>query len=261
MDVALDSRTRPGTRPAVISPDAYVKIEFQREDVPVDTAAPVISGVGVSPLPVFLNGDVNLAATASDAGHGEATIAGAEYSLDGGAWTGMAAADGAFDEVAEDLTATFAAAQVGSHQVCVRATDANGNTSAGSGGDCQPFRVNYETSAFAAPVDPLPTVNLAKAGQAVPVKWRLTDAKGVPIATPASFDGLRSYPVTCSGLTGDPLDTVEEYSAGGSGLQYAGNGNWQLNWKTPAAYAGTCRAMYVRFDSGGGSAAAFFRFK
>jgi hypothetical protein len=33
-------------------------------------------------------------------------------------------------------------------------------------------------------------LNIAKAGQAIPAKWRLTDANGVPIGDPASFVGL-----------------------------------------------------------------------
>jgi hypothetical protein len=251
----------PAVRPAFVPPDASVTLALGREGPPPDAAAPLVADVRVSPLPVLLNGEVTVIATVDDTGKGGAKINGAEYSLDGGAWTSMDAADGAFDEVAEEVEAAFTPAPVGTHRVCVRGSDTATNTSAGD--DCQAYLVAYQASAFAAPVDKIPVVNLAKAGQGVPVKWRLTDAKGVPITNPASFNSLLSYKVSCTDFQGDPADSVEEYAAGAGGLQYNGDGNWQFNWKTPKTYAAApnnCRAMYVKFDSGGKSSAAFFQF-
>lgn len=54
---------------------------------------------------------------------------------------------------------------------------------------------------------------------------------------------------------------MEEEAAGSSGLQYIGDGYWQFNWKTPKDYAGTCRAMYVVFDSEQTSPVVKFQFK
>jgi hypothetical protein len=113
---------------------------------------------------------------------------------------------------------------------------------------------------FFQPID-MSAVNVAKAGQAVPVKWRLTDGNGLPISDPVSFVGLHSYPVSCSDFAGDPVDAIEEYATGSSGLRYQGDGRWQFNWKTPKTYAGTCRVMYVRFDSGVTSSIVYFKFK
>jgi len=108
--------------------------------------------------------------------------------------------------------------------------------------------VTYAFEGFYSPVDNEAT-NDAKAGQAIPFKWRLTDANGEPISDPASFVGLYSYPISCDVLTGSPADAVEEYAAGDSGLQYNGEGYWQFNWKTPKTYASTCRAAYLEFNS------------
>ncbi len=101
----------------------------------------------------------------------------------------------------------------------------------------------YVFEGFFSPIENLPIVNKAKAGQTVPIKWRVTDADGTPISDPASFISLRSYTIDCSTFEGDPVSAVEEYAAGSSGLQYLGDGYWQFNWKTPKTYAGQCRTL------------------
>jgi hypothetical protein len=110
--------------------------------------------------------------------------------------------------------------------------------------------VTYTFYGFFSPVDNPPTVNIAKTGQSIPVKWQITDANGTPIADPASFKSLSSYGISCNDLSGDPASTVDEYAAGSSGLQYMGDGNWQFNWKTPKTYAGQCRTMVLTLDDG-----------
>jgi len=115
----------------------------------------------------------------------------------------------------------------------------------------------YVFSGFFSPVDNLPIVNSAKAGQAIPVKWRITDADGLPVSDPASFKDLVSYSINCSNLSGDPTSAIEEYAAGSSGLQYSGDGYWQFNWKTPKTYAGQCRAMMLKLGDGSTHVADF----
>lgn len=117
----------------------------------------------------------------------------------------------------------------------------------------------YQFTGFFQPVD-MNALNIAKAGQAIPVKWRLLDGLGLPISNPASFVGLYSYSVSCSDLSSTPPDVIETYS-GSSGLQYSGDGYWQFNWKTPKSYAGTCRKMYVLFQGGLKSPEVVFQFK
>jgi hypothetical protein len=232
---------------------------------PPDIEAPIVSDVVVEPKPVLLNGEATVTANVDDSTTGGNNIASAAYGVDGGAWTSMDAADGAFDGVSEGVEATFTAAEVGTHEVCVRGTDSAVPANTSDGEDCEEFLVDYKFAGFYSPVDNYPVVNAAKAGQGVPVKWRLTDANDVPISDPVSFTGgnggLYSYLVSCSTFQGDVADSIEEYAAGSSGLQYTGDGYWQFNWKTPKTYANTCRAMYVQFDSGGASPTALFQFR
>jgi hypothetical protein len=114
-------------------------------------------------------------------------------------------------------------------------------------------------SGFFSPVDNLPTLNNAKAGQTIPVKWRLTDTDE-PVSDPVSFTNLTSFLINCGSLSGDATSTVEEYSAGSSGLQYLGDGYWQFNWKTPKTYAGQCRKMVLTLGDGS-THEANFKFK
>ena len=239
--------------------NSYVQVAVGSVILP-DTEAPVVSNVEVSPMPVLLNGDATVTASIDDTGKGNNPLAGAEYRIDGtGSWNPMEAADGTFDEISEDVAATYTATTVGTHEVCVRGTDSAGITSAGT--NCQSYLADYKFADFYSPVDNAPLVNVAKAGPGIPLKWLLTDASGVPISDPASFVAAYSYPVSCTDFAGDQTDSIEEYAAGSSGLQYIGDGYWQFNWKTPKSYANSCRAIYVGFDSGGGSPAAFFQFK
>jgi hypothetical protein len=116
--------------------------------------------------------------------------------------------------------------------------------------DTEAHNVQYQFSGFFAPVDNLPTVNNAKAGQAIPTKWRLTDFSGAPISDPASFVSLTAYPVTCGVWNGVPGDTLPEVASGNSGLQYLGDGHWQFNWKTPKTYANLCMIARVTLNDG-----------
>jgi hypothetical protein len=115
---------------------------------------------------------------------------------------------------------------------------------------------------FSSPVDMPPVVNSAKLGQTIPVKWHLSNVSG-DVADANSFVGIQSYSVSCNEFVGDPLDAIPETSAGGSDLQYKGNGDWQYNWKTPKTYTGSnaCRNMYILFYHGQKSPEANFKFK
>jgi type IV secretory pathway TrbF-like protein len=142
---------------------------------------------------------------------------------------------------------------VGSKTFKVTATDNVGNTTSAS----VSYSVQYIFSGFSAPVENMPIVNLAKAGQAIPIKWRLTDANGNPVSDPLNFTSVTasSSNASCGGST----DAIETY-AGNSGLLYNGNGNWQFNWKTPKYYAGLCLTMKLTL-SDGTTHDAYFSFK
>jgi hypothetical protein len=223
--------------------------------VPPDNEGPITSNVQLTPNPALINGFAEVSANVDDSQTGNHPIVSATYQLNEGDWTDMDADDGIFNGVAEDVSATIAPlTKIGVNTVCVKGTDSLGNEGGldadGNNGinPCVDFVVTYAFEGFYSPVDNEAT-NDAKAGQAIPFKWRLTDANGEPISDPASFVGLYSYPISCDVLTGSSADAVEEYAAGDSGLQYNGDGYWQFNWKTPKTYASTCRAAYLAFNS------------
>jgi hypothetical protein len=112
------------------------------------------------------------------------------------------------------------------------------------------LQVNYNHAGFFSPTDNPPTVNKANAGQAITVKWRLTDANGVGISDTGSFISLTSYQVSCTDWASNPGPAIKESAAGASGVQYLGSGNWQYNWKTSKGYAGTCRVMVLTLKDG-----------
>ncbi len=95
--------------------------------VTIDRTGPGVSAVGLAPSTVAAAGTVTVTATATD----PSGVAGAEVSVDGGAFVPMSSGDGAFGGTSEGLTASIAApASPGSYQVCVRATDVPGTTTA-----------------------------------------------------------------------------------------------------------------------------------
>jgi hypothetical protein len=128
-----------------------------------DTTPPVVSDVNA--IDVEFPSDVTVTATATDA---ESNIKSAEYSRDGNPWIAMSAADGAFDELSEDLTATLSGLFVKTYEVCVRATDVGDNTSAGTA--CDTFDVTAAS------------LNIAFAGQ-------LLDVDGSPTELRAEVTG------------------------------------------------------------------------
>jgi hypothetical protein len=120
------------------------------------------------------------------------------------------------------------------------------------------LEVGYNFEGFAAPVDSAPTLNIAKAGRVIPLKWRLTDASGSPVTDLASAS-VTVASLECS--SGTTSDAIEEFAASGSGLQNPGDGYYQLNWKTPKSYAGSCKTLKLDLGEGVGQEhTALFQF-
>lgn len=148
----------------------------------------------------------------------------------------------------------------GTKDVTCRATDLAGNTAettiwieveeeAATG---------YVFSGFQSPVNP-EALNMAKAGQAIPLKFRVTDSTGSPVSDLTQVS-VRSAGVAC-GIGGDLIgDPVEAYATGKSGLQNLGNGYYQFNWSTEKGWANICRLLQL--DLGDGiTHTALFHFK
>ncbi len=105
----------------------------------------------------------------------------------------------------------------------------------------------YAFQGFKSPIDNN-LVNVATAGQTIPVKWRLLDGT-TPVSDAASFVSLRSQQINCTDLSDIGFDAVENYT-NASGLLYQGDGNWQFNWQTPKLYKGQCRIMTLTLSDG-----------
>jgi hypothetical protein len=100
---------------------------------------------------------------------------------------------------------------------------------------------------FGQPVDNLPVLNQVKAGQGIPIKWRVLDAAGAPVTS------LSSATITASGMScalGGGLDQIEETTAAAVGLHNLGNGYYELVWKSPKTYASSCRTLHVDIGDG-----------
>ncbi len=191
--------------------------------VVVDTTAPTITlTTPVNGAPYLLNQSVTAAYSCADETGG----------------SGLASCTGTVTNGAGIDTAS-----VGTKTFSVTATDNAGNTNT----RLVSYTVGYAFSGFSSPVDAAPTLNVAKAGQSIPLKWRITDANGVPVST------LTGVSVTVASLncsSGVTSDAVEEYAAGSSGLQNLGNGYYQFNWKSPKSYAGSCKTLLLNLGEG-----------
>ena len=119
--------------------------------------------------------------------------------------------------------------------------------------------VTFNFIGFTAPVDNPDIINITKAGQSVPLKFRLLDFYGNPILDLAS---VKVTVVSLSCTIGATSDAIEEYAAGSSGLQNLGDGYYQWNWKTPTSYANSCKTLKLDLGEGAGNEhIAYFQFR
>lgn len=134
---------------------------------------------------------------------------------------------------------------VGTKTFTVNAADNAGNPASVT----HTYRVLYNFTGFFSPVDNPPTMNTAKAGQAIPLKWRITDANGNPVTT---LTGVSVTAVSLSCPSAPTVDAIEEYVTSNSGLQNLGDGYYQWNWKSPTSYANTCKTLKLDLGEGTG---------
>lgn len=111
-----------------------------------------------------------------------------------------------------------------------------------------PTPTSFTFEGFYAPVDNPPILNIAKAGQTIPLKWRVTDENGYPVTDLTSVE-IKATAFQCDDTETTP-DQIEEYAAGGSGLQNLGDGYYQFNWKTPRSYAKSCKTLNLNLGDG-----------
>ena len=143
---------------------------------------------------------------------------------------------------------------LGTTTVTCTATDAAGNTgSAEFLVTVTPQPTVYDFSGLLAPIDALPTLNKAKAGSSVPVKFSLGGDFGLDVLA-AGSPGSQDVPCG-SGAT----DTLEQtVSTNKSGLTYdAATGIYSYVWSTKKSWAGTCRNLNITLTDGTSQTVAF----
>jgi Big-like domain-containing protein/peptidase C25-like protein len=106
------------------------------------------------------------------------------------------------------------------------------------------YRVVYAFRGFFQPVDNLPVLNSVKAGNGVPVRFSLGGNQGLNIFKPGYPLSTR---IKCAAE--DPITDIElTVTAGSSSLSYdSGMGRYTYTWKTEKSWAGTCRALVMKF--------------
>jgi len=104
----------------------------------------------------------------------------------------------------------------------------------------------FTFTGFFQPVDNLPTLNIVKAGSAIPVKFSLKGNQGPNIF---AVGYPTSTSITCV-ITA--VDAVEETStAGSSSLSYnVRTDQYIYIWKTDKAWGGTCRTLVIKLSDG-----------
>jgi hypothetical protein len=133
---------------------------------------------------------------------------------------------------------------LGSHTATVTAVDNTGHTGTGS---CS-YTVNFKFAGFFAPVNNTPTLNTAKAGSAIPVKFSLSGNQGLNIFA-AGYPKVIS--IACG--TSTPTDPVEQLvTSSTSKLSYdASSDQYIYVWKSSSSYvAGTCNELVIQFIDG-----------
>jgi hypothetical protein len=217
--------------------------------VTINNVAPTITSWTPLADPVIIGATVNFSAAFTDPGSADTHTG--QYDCGSGTYTLATSTTSPFG-----YSCTFSS--IGSKTIRVKIADDDGGFDEKS----FTFTVVYNFSGFFAPVDRPNVMNVSKVGQAIPLKWRLTDAGGHAI-TDLTGVTVKAEDLSC-GLAGT-TDNVEEYAAGASGLQNLGDGYYQFNWKTPANYVNSCKKIALVFGAGGlgytEKPSAFFTFK
>jgi PKD repeat protein len=217
--------------------------------VTVNNVAPTVGAINAPISPVLLKTTINTSANFTDPGVLDTHTAVWDWG-DGTTSAGVVNESNGSGSVNGSHVYTA----VGPYTIRLTVTDKDGDSAQA----VLQYQVIYNFIGFTQPVDNPPTLNTANSGQAIPLKWRITDANGQPVTNLASVV-VTAVSLSCP-LGGTP-DQIEEYAAGNSGLQNQGNGYYQFNWKTPKTYANSCKTMKLDLGEGPGmERTALFQF-
>lgn len=104
---------------------------------------------------------------------------------------------------------------------------------------------------FDAPITNSPTLNIAQAGQGVPVAFQVVNASGNPVTNltmpPVS---IVFAPAPCADLDTTADATIPVNASGNSGFQNLGGGDYEFVWKTAKSLSGTCGQLQVNLGDG-----------
>ena len=93
--------------------------------------------------------------------------------------------------------------------------------------------VLYDWQGFMAPVNNLPTVNTAKAGQTIPVKWQIPTPDGGYIRDTGIVSAIQVAPTACDAEGTVYEDAIDADATGGIGLRYdIASEQFVYNWET-----------------------------
>ena len=171
-------------------------------------------------------------------------VNGASYPL-GGVPTASCDVQDLLSGVASSATPIVAGGPTGLVTVtCLGATDRAGNVANAS----VTFTVTAAGFTFEGFLSPLvnhPAFNRAKAGQSIPLKFRLGGNQGLAVLA-SGYPASR--PILCDTLApGGPL----EVAVSNPGLTYdTTNQQYSFVWKTASSWAGSCRAFVLRLSDG-----------
>jgi Tol biopolymer transport system component len=143
--------------------------------------------------------------------------------------------------------------------IVVTAPDGSGRTVLANGLDSpyphwQAIPTTYAFSGFFPPVANPPTLNIAKAGRAIPVRFSLGGDRGLNIFAAGSPSSQR---VTCNAAPRYSL-VSETSTAKTSSLTYdAPTGRYRYLWATDVRWAGSCRELTLALKDGSTHRATF----
>ncbi len=117
----------------------------------------------------------------------------------------------------------------------------------------QNVTVSFNFVGFLQPIENLPMINSAKAGQTVPVKWQMPDGQGGFIRDVGIVSSLRFVQVNCDTDENTFVNEIVEdaETSGNSGLVYdATDEQYIYRWKTNKGMANNCYLFLLDLDDG-----------
>lgn len=186
--------------------------------------------------------------------------AGGTYLLNSGSYSvgPIAASDNcALNAGASTLMGTVATSSVGAKNVTFTAVD---SADASVTKNCA-YSVIYDfdgAGGFQSPIDDPPTLNTAKAGSTIPIKWQMPDGQGGFICDVSAVASIQFQRASCTNFSSSPADPIETTDAAGNSGLRCESGQYVYNWKTSNAQSGKCYASILTLNDGTQHRANFF---